>query len=133
MSSADLRRISFRAACPSQVCCPMNSGCLSPRTLSSVQLIHSTGSVSAFPPGAGPENFFKAASWSDGEGNGNPPQYSYLEILRTEEPGGLQSTGLQRGRHDSATKQQQQSWNECKAHIFCSPPFGDHCPLSPDV
>ena len=66
------------AVCPSQVCCPMNSGCLGPRTFNSVQLIHSTGSVSVFPPGAGPENFFKAASWSDGEENGNLPQYSYL-------------------------------------------------------
>ena len=30
------------------------------------------------------------------------------EIPRTEEPGGLQSTGLQRFRHDLVTKQQQQ-------------------------
>ena len=30
------------------------------------------------------------------------------EILWTEEPGGLQSTGPQRVRHDLATKQQQQ-------------------------
>ena len=29
-----------------------------------------------------------------GEGNGNPLQYSCLEIPQTEEPGGLQSTGL---------------------------------------
>ena len=31
-----------------------------------------------------------------------------LEIQRTEEPGGLQSTGLQGVGHDLATKQQQQ-------------------------
>ena len=31
-----------------------------------------------------------------GEGNGNPLQLSCLENLRAEEPGGLQSTGLQR-------------------------------------
>ena len=37
---------------------------------------------------------------SPGEGNGNPLQYSCLEIPRTEEPGGLQSMGLQRVEHD---------------------------------
>ena len=31
-----------------------------------------------------------------GGGNSNPLQYSCLEIPRTEEPGGLQSIGLQR-------------------------------------
>ena len=31
---------------------------------------------------------------SPGEGNGNPLQYSSQTIPRTEEPGGLQSTGL---------------------------------------
>ena len=31
-----------------------------------------------------------------GGGQGNPLQYSYLEIPWTEEPGGLQSTGPQR-------------------------------------
>ena len=36
-------------------------------------------------------------------GNGNPPQYSYLGNLMTEEPGGLQSMGQQRVRHNSAT------------------------------
>ena len=33
-------------------------------------------------------------------GNGNPLQYSCLEIPRTEEPGGLQSMGLQRVSHN---------------------------------
>ena len=37
---------------------------------------------------------------SPGEGNGNPLQYSCLEIPWTEEPGELQSMGLQRVRHD---------------------------------
>ena len=41
-----------------------------------------------------------------GEGNGNPRQYSCLEIPWTEEPGGLESTGSQRLRHDRATEQQ---------------------------
>ena len=37
---------------------------------------------------------------SPGVGNGNLLQYSCLEIPWTEEPGGLQSTGPQRVRHD---------------------------------
>ena len=44
---------------------------------------------------------------SPGEGNGNLLQYSCLEIPRTEESGGLQSTGSQKIGHDLATKQQQ--------------------------
>ena len=45
---------------------------------------------------------------SPGEGNGNPLQYFGLENP-TEEPGGLQSMGSQRVRHDLGTKQQAQS------------------------
>ena len=37
---------------------------------------------------------------SPGEGNGNPLQYSCLEIPWAEEPGGLQSMGSQRAGHD---------------------------------
>ena len=37
---------------------------------------------------------------SPGGGHGNPLQYSCLEIPQTEEPGGLQSMGLQRIGHD---------------------------------
>ena len=37
---------------------------------------------------------------SPGEGNGNPLQYSCLELRWMEEPGRLQSTGLQRVGHD---------------------------------
>ena len=37
---------------------------------------------------------------SSGEGNGTPLQYSCLENSMTEEPGGLQSMGLQRVGHD---------------------------------
>ena len=36
----------------------------------------------------------------DGEGNGNPLQYPFLEISWTEEPGDLQSMGLQRVGYD---------------------------------
>ena len=35
-----------------------------------------------------------------GVGNGNPFQYSCLEIPWAEEPGGLPSMGLQRVRHN---------------------------------
>ena len=41
---------------------------------------------------------------SPGGGNGNPLWYSCLKIPRTEEPGGLQSTGSPRVRHDLATE-----------------------------
>ena len=44
---------------------------------------------------------------SPGEGNGNPLQYSCLKFPWTEEPGRLQSMGLQRVGHDLAIKQQQ--------------------------
>ena len=37
---------------------------------------------------------------SPGGGHGNPLQYSCWRIPWTEEPGGLQSKGLQRVRHD---------------------------------
>ena len=39
---------------------------------------------------------------SPGEGHGNPLQYSYLEILWTVGPGGLQSIGSQRVGYDTA-------------------------------
>ena len=41
---------------------------------------------------------------SPGEGNGNPLQYSCLKIPWIEGPGGLQSMGLPRVRHDLVTK-----------------------------
>ena len=43
---------------------------------------------------------------SPGGGNGNPLQYSSLEIPWAEEPGGLQSMGSQKVGHDLETKQQ---------------------------
>ena len=39
-----------------------------------------------------------------GGGNGNPFQYSCLEILWKEESGGLQSMGLQESRDNFVTK-----------------------------
>ena len=41
---------------------------------------------------------------SSGGGYGNPLQYSCLENSWTEEPGRLQSLGLQRAGHDWVTK-----------------------------
>ena len=40
--------------------------------------------------------WISASGRSSGGGNGNPLEYSYLGIPRTEEPGGLQSMGSQR-------------------------------------
>ena len=37
---------------------------------------------------------------SPGVGNGNPPKYSCLENSMDREPGGLQSMGPKRVRHD---------------------------------
>ena len=55
---------------------------------------------------------------SPGEGNGNPLQYSCLENpINRGEPGGLQSMGLQRVRHDwatfthSLTADKESAWN----------------------
>ena len=53
------------------------------------------------PPGnAGHPDSIPGSGRSPGEGN------VFLLGKRTEEPGGLQSVGLQRVRHDLATKQQ---------------------------
>ena len=54
-----------------------------------------------FPGGSdGKEPACPAGDWrSPGEGNGYPFQYSCLEILWREEPGGLLSVGWQRGGH----------------------------------
>ena len=69
-----------------------------------------------FPEGsAGKESACSAGETGDGDsipgsgrspggGNGNPLQYSCLWIPWTEEPGGLQSSGLQRVGHDRLTK-----------------------------
>ena len=57
---------------------------------------------------AGDVGSFPGSGRSPGEGNGNPLQNSCWEIPWTEEPGSLQSTGLQTVRHDLVSKQQQQ-------------------------
>ena len=45
---------------------------------------------------------------SSGEGNGNYASILAWEILWLEEPGGLQSMGSQRVRHDLETKQKEE-------------------------
>ena len=60
-----------------------------------------------------------------GEGNGNPLQYPCLENpMDREEPGGLQSTGLQRIIYDLVTKQQQ-----LESSSFCA--YKSHFPAIP--
>ena len=61
-----------------------------------------------------------------GEGNGNPLQYSCLENPRPEEPGGLQSMGWRRVRHNSATKEQ-----PSPPRMTPLPTFQPGCPGSP--
>ena len=52
--------------------------------------------VKNMPANAGDTGLISGLGRSPGEGNGNPVQYSYLEIPGIEEPGGLQSMGLQK-------------------------------------
>ena len=47
------------------------------------------------PANEGDAGLIPGSGRSPGEGNGNPLQYSCLGNAQTEEPGGLQSMGLQ--------------------------------------
>ena len=51
-------------------------------------------------------------------GNGNPLQYSFWEIPGTEGPGGLQSTGSQRGGHNLVTEHIHRHANQCVSTLF---------------
>ena len=62
----------------------------------------SDGKASAY--NAGDPGSIPGAGRSPGEGNGNPLQYLAWKIPGTEEPGGLQSVGSQRVRHDWVTQ-----------------------------
>ena len=65
-----------------------------------------SGSVARNPPArARDAGLIPGSGRFPGEGNGNPLQYSCLEIPWIKEPGALQSMGLQRAGHSSATKQ----------------------------
>jgi len=63
--------------------------------------------VKNLPANAGDAGLITGSGRSYGEGNSNPFQYSCLGNPWTEEPGGLQSMGLQIVEHNLATKQQQ--------------------------
>ena len=54
------------------------------------------------PPAMQETGLIPGSGSSPGEGNGNPFQYSCLG--NPKQPGGLQSTGLQRAKHDWRTK-----------------------------
>ena len=56
----------------------------------------------AYKGDAGDMGSIPRSGRSPGGGHGNPLQYSCWKILWTEEPGKLQSMGLQRVRHDWA-------------------------------
>ena len=59
--------------------------------------------IKNLPANWGDEGSIPGSERSPGEGNSNPLQYSCLENSMDKEPGGLQSTGLQRVRHHWAT------------------------------
>ena len=54
--------------------------------------------IKNLPANAGDTGSIPGLGRSPGKGNGNPLQYSYLEIPRTEDPGGLQSMRWQKSR-----------------------------------
>ena len=54
--------------------------------------------VKNLPVSAGDAGSIPGSGRSPGEGNGNPLQYSCLEIPWTEESGGLQSMGSQKSQ-----------------------------------
>ena len=56
---------------------------------------------------------------SPGEENATHSSFLAWEIPRTEEPGGLQSMGSQRGRHDSVTEQQEKLIGD-RGFLLCS-------------
>ena len=56
--------------------------------------------VKNLPVNAGNAYLIPECGIFSGEENGNTPQYAYLEIPWTGEPGGLQFTGLQSIEHD---------------------------------
>ena len=78
------------------------------------------------PANAGDTGLIPGSGKSPGEGNGNPLLYSCLGILLTEEPGGPQSMGLHRIRHDLVTKQQQYNKNNHNHLNFVKGCFSIH-------
>ena len=64
--------------------------------------------VKNLPANSRDASLIPGSGTSSGEGNGNLPQYSCLEIPWTEEPGRLESIGLQRAGYNLVTKWQKQ-------------------------
>ena len=62
--------------------------------------------VKNLPANAGDLGSIPGSERSPGEENGNHSSIPAWRMPWTEEPGGLQSTGLQRVRHNLVTKQQ---------------------------
>ena len=56
--------------------------------------------VKNLPVNEGDTDLTPGSGRSSGEGNGNSLQYSHLEVPGTEDPGRVQSMGLQRVGHD---------------------------------
>ena len=69
-----------------------------------VPFVQVTQVVKNPPANVGDMGLIPGSGRSPGGGNGNPLQYSCLGNPGTEEPGWLQSKGLQRVRHDSVTE-----------------------------
>ena len=97
-----------------------------------------------FPGGSGGKEYacnvgdtdsISGSGRSPGEGNGNPLQYSCLRNS-TEEPGGLQSIGSQRVRHNWATNTFTSfhvvyiSQLKKKKHTRCCPEQGGHVTIN---
>ena len=82
----------------SRICCDMKRAIVS---ISEAYLGFPGGSkVKASAWNVGDPGSIPGSGRSPGEGNGNPLQYSCLEIPWTEEPGRPQSMGSQRVGHD---------------------------------
>ena len=65
---------------------------------------------------------------SPGKGNGNPLQYSCLGNSRTEEPGGLQSVGSKRVRHDLVNNNSTSIFQSLASQILLfSEPLNESC------
>ena len=76
--------------------------------------------VKNLPANAGGMGLIPGSGRSPGWGNGTPLQYSYLGNPWTEEPGGLQSMGSQRVRHNLVTKwTTTEDYGNLYCYLFC--------------
>ena len=79
--------------------------------------------VKNLPANAGDAGSIPGSGRSPGEGNGTHSSILAWEIPWTEEPGGLQTMGLQRVGHGLATKQQQSFADLVFPDMQVTPPF----------